>query len=103
MIRTILASLLLIGCSDARSKSDDAIDVADANARNALSRIDDLESQISDLETANQELKQEIAELSAQSAQDAKTLADVLRFQSELTEKHNALAEAYQGHTHPYR
>lgn len=44
----IIASLLLGSCS--RPEWEDRLDVADVNARNAIARVDDLESRVSDLE-----------------------------------------------------
>lgn len=62
MRAVLMGALLLAGCAP-MSKAEEANDLADAaqaNARTALGRIEELDSRISDLEEENRRLKESL-------------------------------------------
>jgi len=86
----LAATLLLSACGQPSytESTRDLADDADANARNALAQIEDLQSKVEQLETENQQLRGRVDTLESQAAEHA-TWANA------LAEKHNALSNDF--------
>jgi len=83
-----IAALLLAGCAE-KKKTEDGIDVADANARDALAQIETLTSRIDELEQENRELKNRVNTIDQDTAANAKDIANLYEFDREVHEKFN--------------
>jgi outer membrane murein-binding lipoprotein Lpp len=59
----LIAVVLLSGCGSPTASTSETAQVADANSRNALARIEDLSSRIDELESQIEDLSGEIEKL----------------------------------------
>lgn len=91
------AALLLGSCNDRvrlnASEAYDLADVANANARNALAKNEEQESDIDDLEQEVSELESKVSSLESTVAQNARISNENARLMDDRW-------EAYKRHTH---
>jgi hypothetical protein len=88
LLVAVALSLEACGQQSYSVSTRDLADDADANARNALAQIDDLQSKVEQLEAENRALAGRVDELESQSA-------DHLTWANSLADKHNTLANDF--------
>jgi chromosome segregation ATPase len=85
----VLVLFALSSCGDAsRTSTRDLADVADANSRTSLMRIEELRSEVEQLSSDKDDLERKVRELEASDEQ-------IRSWSGEIAQKHNQLSDKF--------